>query len=181
MAEESIKIYTRTGDAGSTGLLGSKRVNKESLRIAAVGDVDELNCQLGIIHSLSSDGQVMDLLTEVQNLLFELGAELAKPDSSRLLPSHATRLEQFIDQLQEALPPLRNFLLPGGCPTAAQCHLARAVCRRAERSLFQLSRSEHVNAVSLQFINRLSDLLFVLARSINQREGTADVLWKSEL
>jgi len=181
MAERPSSLYTRTGDSGTTGLLGRKRVNKDSTRVQALGDVDELNCHLGIIRSLCIDDQMKGFLKELQSLLFELGAELGQPGSARLVPPHAARVEQFIDRLNESLPPLTNFILPGGAPAAAQCHLARAVCRRAERSLFRLSRTEHVNASSLQFVNRLSDLLFVVARTINHRSGTPETPWHSHL
>lgn len=172
-------IYTRTGDSGMTGLSASGRVHKESLRIQAIGDVDELNCHIGVVRAECHDEQLNNLLQELQSLLFELGAELADPSSSRLIRAHAARMEQFIDRLDDALPPLRTFILPGGELSAAQCHLARSVCRRAERSLFRLSRSEQVNSASLQFLNRLSDLLFVIARTMNHRSGTADIPWKS--
>jgi cob(I)alamin adenosyltransferase len=181
MADRPTSIYTRGGDSGTTSLMGSKRVHKDSMRMQALGDVDELNCQMGVIRSLCIDDQMKGFLQEIQNLLFELGAELAQPGTSRLVPPHAARVEQFIDRLDEALPPLKTFILPGGSAAAAQCHLARAVCRRAERSLFRLSRTEHVNSASLQFVNRLSDLLFVVARTINRRSGTAEVPWKSNL
>lgn len=172
-------LYTRTGDSGTTGLLGGKRIHKDSLRIQAIGEVDELNCHIGVIRSLCRDEQINNLLRELQDLLFELGAELAHPTSSRLIQPHAARVEQFIDRLDESLPPLRTFILPGGDLTAAQCHLARSVCRRAERSLFRLAHTDHVNSASLQFLNRLSDLLFVVARTMNHRSGTADIPWKS--
>lgn len=178
MSDSPSKIYTRTGDGGSTGLMERKRVHKDSPRIQAIGEVDELNCQMGLIGSLRLDDQMKGFLQEIQNMLFEMGAELAQPVSTRLISAHTARLEQFIDRLNESLPPLQNFILPGGCHAAAQCHLARAVCRRAERSLFRLSRSEHVNPASLQFLNRLSDLLFMIARTMNQRQGTEETLWK---
>lgn len=178
MAQRPSSLYTRTGDTGTTGLFGGKRLNKDSIRITAIGDVDELNCQLGVVRSLTRDTQMRGFLREIQNILFELGAELAQPATSRLVQAHIARMEQFIDRLNDSLPPLENFILPGGAPEAAQCHLARAVCRRAERSLFRLSRTEHVNSASLQFINRLSDLLFILARNLNHRAATADEPWK---
>ncbi len=181
MAERPSSLYTRSGDSGTTSLMGRKRVHKDSMRMQAIGDVDELNCHMGVIRSLCIDEQMKPFVKEIQGLLFELGSELAQPGSSRLVPPHAARVEQFIDRLNEALPALNGFILPGGSPAAAQCHLARAVCRRAERSLFRLSRTEHVNSSSLQFINRLSDLLFVVARTINQRSGAAEVPWKSNL
>lgn len=179
MADRSPRIYTRTGDSGTTGLSIGGRVDKDNPRIQALGEVDELNCQIGVVRSLSLDDQMERTLRDIQNLLFELGAELAQPASSRLIREHTAQVEQFIDRLSATLPPLNAFILPGGVPPAAQCHLARALCRRAERSLFRLSRTEQVNPVSLQFLNRLSDLLFVVARAMNHRAGAADLLWKT--
>lgn len=179
MDRSTPKLYTRTGDSGTTGLFEGKRVHKDSLRIQAIGEVDELNCHIGVIRSLCRDEQIDNLLRGLQDLLFELGAELAHPASSRLIEPHAARVEQFIDRLEDSLPPLRTFILPGGDLPAAQCHLARSVCRRAERCLFRLSHTEPVNAASLRFLNRLSDLLFVVARTMNHRSGTADIPWKS--
>jgi cob(I)alamin adenosyltransferase len=177
MTEQSTKLYTRTGDSGTTGLLGSNRALKDSLRIQAIGELDEVNSQLGVVRAFCSDEQMGGFLLEIQKLLLELGTELAQPAGSRLVHAHTARLEQFINRFNEALPGLRSFILPGGTPAAAHCHLARTVCRRAERSLFRLSRTEHVNAASLQFVNRLSDLLFVVARTLNYRAGVADLAW----
>jgi cob(I)alamin adenosyltransferase len=178
MTQRPASLYTRTGDTGSTGLSGDKRVNKDTIRVQALGDVDELNCHIGLVRSLCNEEPMKGFLKEIQNLLFEMGAELAKPGANRLLPPHTARLEQFIDRLDDALPPLSNFVLPGGCPAGAQCHLARAVCRRAERNLFRLSRTEQVNVSSLKFVNRLSDLLFVVARTLNHRAGSPEDAWK---
>ncbi len=178
MADRQTKLYTKTGDTGTTGLVGRKRVHKDCLRIQTIGDVDELNCQLGVIRSVCTDDQLNSLLQEIQNDLFELGAELAQPASTQLAHAHAAQLEQFIDRLNGTLPPLRQFILPSGTPAAAHSHLARAVCRRAERGLFRLSRTEHVNSASLQYMNRLSDLLFVVARTINHRSAATETPWK---
>ncbi len=177
MTNKKSNIYTKTGDTGTTGLLGRKRVHKEDLRIQSIGDVDELNCQVGVIHSVCTDDQLQSLLQEIQNVLFELGAELAQPDASRLDGTDTAFLEQFIDRLDERLPPLKNFILPGGTHAAAEAHRGRAVCRRAERTLFRLSRTEQVNSASLQFINRLSDLLFIVARTINHHSDTVETPW----
>ncbi len=179
MADKPTNLYTRTGDNGTTGLVGRKRVQKDSMRIHAIGEVDEINSILGVARSHCLDELIKPLLQEIQNILFELGAELAQPGSTRLVHAHSARLEQFIDRLNEALPALTNFILPGGGQDAAYCHLARSVCRRAERTMFRLSRTEHVNSASLQFINRLSDLLFVVARTLNHRSGTQDIAWKT--
>jgi len=178
MTDRSARIYTRTGDTGTTGLMGSGRVAKDSPRLQALGDLDEVSSQLGVVRALSDDAQLDAVLQAIQNLLFELGRELAQPTMPRLAGAHTTQLEQLIDRLQEALPPLGRFILPGGTPAAAHCHLARSVCRRAERTLVRLARSEPVNAASLQFVNRLSDLLFVVARALNQRAGGAEIPWR---
>jgi cob(I)alamin adenosyltransferase len=178
MTEYSTRLYTRTGDTGITDLMGPGRVAKDSRRLQALGDLDEVNSQLGVVRALSDDVQLDAALQEVQNLLFECGRELAQPTLPRLTAAHTAGLEQLIDRLQESLPPLKRFILPGGTAAAAHCHLARAVCRRAERILFHLARSEPVNGASLQFINRLSDLLFVVARTLNQRAGGTEVLWR---
>lgn len=178
MANQPTHLYTRSGDNGTTKLSGPKRILKDSARITCLGDLDELIAHIGVIRSHCTTDPIMGFLGEIQALLLELTTELTQPASSRLVHAHTARLEQFIDRRQEDLPPLEHTALPGGCPPAAHCHLARAVCRRAERNLFRLSRTEHVNSASLQFINRLSDLLFVLARTLNQRAGTAETPWK---
>lgn len=180
MADRAPSLYTRQGDTGMTRLIGRQRVNKDSTRVSVLGEVDELNCQLGVVQSVCDDKQLKDFLQEIQGLLYELSAELAHPANSRLVRAHTARMEQFIDRMSETLPAIDGFILPNGCPAAAQCHLARAVCRRAERNLFRLARTEHVNSASLQFINRLSDLLFVVARTLNQRAGAADIHWKPQ-
>ena len=178
MTAQRSKLYTRTGDDGTTGLYGGGRVGKDAQRVQAIGDLDELNCQLGLLSELCQDPAIVELLARIQGLLFELGAELAQPGSARLAPDHVERLEQEIDRLDASLPTLGSFVLPGGAPAAAHCHLARAVCRRAERSLFRLAAAEQVNSTSLKFVNRLSDLLFATARALNQRAGRAETPWK---
>jgi cob(I)alamin adenosyltransferase len=179
MTERPSKLYTRGGDDGTTGLTGQRRVTKDSRRVHAIGEVDELNCVIGVTRASCDDRPLRDLLEELQALLFELGAELAQPGSARLTRAHTARIEQHIDRLNASLPPLTGFILPGGASAAAHCHLARALCRRAERSLFRLARTELVNHASLPFMNRFSDLLFVVARTLNQRSGTAEVAWKA--
>lgn len=182
------KIYTRTGDSGETMLLGGRRVRKDDPRVEAFGSVDELNAALGIVRSelarLPQDpAGTNELLSEVQHRLFDLGAELAKPqpDAPRtgcVADADVAALEAAIDRLEAELEPLQAFILPGGCPTAAQLHLARCVCRRAERRVVTLAGQESVRGEVIRFLNRLSDLLFVLARSVNRTAGVPDVLWQ---
>ncbi len=180
-----MKIYTRTGDAGTTGLLGGDRIRKDSPRIAAIGDVDELNAALGVARQHSGSEFEGDL-ARIQHWLFDLGSELACPEGGKfnletIQPGHVAYLERSIDAQTEALPPLKAFILPGGSPLAAHLHLARCVCRRAERSLLELAEIEPVREPTRQFLNRLSDWLFVAARTANASSGVSDIEWqKSE-
>ena len=172
------KIYTRTGDDGTTGLGDGVRVPKHSARIEALGSIDELNSQLGVLlaeAALADDMRAM--LTQIQHALFELGGELSIPNYVRINADMVTQLEQELDKLNDTMPPLKEFILPGGSRCAALCHVARAVCRRAERRLTALAQQEPVNAEALMYLNRLSDLLFVLCRAINHALGEPDVLW----
>jgi cob(I)alamin adenosyltransferase len=181
MGNRLSKIYTRTGDDGSTGLADGRRVAKTEPRIEALGAVDEANCALGLV--LNTDGlrdELRRCLSRVQHELFELGAELSLPGYCGITPAHVERLEQDLDRYNAELPPLREFILPGGGPAAARCHLARAVCRRAERRLWQLAESEHGASEGVRYLNRLSDLLFVAARLLARDSGHAEVLWQSE-
>lgn len=180
-----MKIYTKTGDSGETGLFGGPRVGKDSPRIEAYGTVDELNAVLGIarMHDLPRD--VDALLARIQNELFNLGAILATPDENRrsvatIDDGSIRRLEDEIDGFETSLPALKEFILPGGTPAAAHLHLARTVCRRAERRVVALGHSsgETVEAEALAYLNRLSDLLFVLARVVNAAAGCADTPWQ---
>jgi len=184
-----MKIYTRTGDEGDTGLFGGGRVAKAHLRVEAYGNVDELNAVLGWTREVVSDGGIKYRLLDVQNDLFNLGASLATPGaedgSARVttppLPEHRIgEMEDWIDEATGAVPPLRNFILPGGSSGAAALHVARTVCRRAERAVVRLNLDEAVDPVVLRYLNRLSDLLFALARLENERAGVADVLWESD-
>ncbi len=177
------RIYTKTGDAGDTGLGdGKTRVPKDHPRVAAYGEVDELNALLGLV--LIETSEERTLLQSIQNDLFDVGADLCLPETAgeqpgsklRVRPEQATRLEQEIDRLNARLQPLTSFVLPGGSRASAWCHLARTVCRRAERAVVTLARSEPVNAQVIVYLNRLSDLLFVLARVCN-RDGQDDVMW----
>ncbi len=177
------RIYTRTGDRGDTGLIGGRRIPKDQVRVEAYGAVDELNAHLGVVRAEAADAETADLLDELQHRLFDLGAELATPAdaagaASPIGDEAVARLERAIDRLQERLPPLREFILPGGTPLAASLHVARTVCRRAERRLVTLAREEPVRPALLRYLNRLSDLLFVLARAANARAGRPDVIWK---
>ena len=178
------RIYTKSGDGGETGLGDGTRVPKDSVRVASYGDVDELNSVLGLLLSSCPEAPEPDLLLTIQNDLFDVGGDLCfpqLPDEApgkflRVTALQVERLEQAIDRLNEHLEPLTSFVLPGGSPAAAWLHLARTVCRRAERSVVTLTRTEPVNAQVAIYLNRLSDLLFVMARAANEN-GKADVLW----
>jgi cob(I)alamin adenosyltransferase len=178
------RIYTKTGDEGETGLGDGRRVPKDHPRVAAYGSVDELNSMLGALVSEQSSFAETDLLHRVQNDLFDVGADLCLPQTAgevpgqhlRVRPEQTTRLEEAIDRLNGRLAPLRSFILPGGRPASAWCHLARSICRRAERDLVTLARVETINPELIRYLNRLSDLLFVLARVAND-DGKEDVLW----
>jgi cob(I)alamin adenosyltransferase len=181
-----MKIYTRTGDQGDTGLFGGGRVPKNHPRVAAYGDVDELNSMLGVVRSAAPADSFDPLLESIQRDLFSLGAQLAAPDpaavakalgKAQLSEQRVVEFERLIDEAEQELPPLRAFILPAGTPKAAALHLARTVCRRAERSVVQLAQQSPVPALFLTYLNRLSDLLFVLARLANHRMGFSDVPW----
>ena len=175
------RIYTRTGDAGTTGLVDGSRLAKNDVRMAAIGDVDEANSALGLAIVALAGAEPSAALTRIQNDLFDLGADLATPITGgegalRIVPAQVERLEAEIDVFNDALSPLTSFVLPGGSAAAAALHLARAVTRRAERSAVALAAGAAVNPAALAYLNRLSDLLFVAARAMNQG-GAADVLW----
>jgi cob(I)alamin adenosyltransferase len=178
------RIYTKAGDQGQTSLGDGTRVRKDSARVAAYGDVDELNSLLGVLRCTSSDLPEAELLQQVQNDLFDLGADLCLPQPPdepagqrlRVRPEQPARLEHAIDRFNEKLTPLESFVLPGGRPAAAWCHLARTVCRRAERDVVALASQEPINPQIVIYLNRLSDLLFVLARAFNDN-GRKDILW----
>ncbi len=176
------RIYTRTGDDGTTGLIGGGRVSKDDLRIEAYGSVDELNSVLGVVRSYALPGAVEETLARVQDDLFTIGAQLATPGTSAAGPAFATltadsvvSLERAIDQCEAELPPLRQFVLPGGAPVGALLHMSRTVARRAERGCVALARTDSVAPEVLSYLNRLSDLLFVLARFVNLKSGIAEV------
>lgn len=178
-----MKIYTRTGDTGETGLFGGQRVAKDSLRVHAYGTADECNAAVGLARAAGVDPALDALLAQVQNQLFVVGADLATPGESANIPrvgaAEVAFLEEAIDELEGGLEALRQFILPGGTPGAAQLHLARTVCRRAERWAVSLAHEEAVGAQVLIYLNRLSDFLFVAARAANARAGAADVPWVS--
>jgi cob(I)alamin adenosyltransferase len=171
-------IVTRTGDDGTTGLGDGARVPKDHPRVAALGELDELNSAIGCVLAEDVPEPVRKALAEVQNDLFDLGGELCVPGRSTMPAAHAGRVDKRVSELNAHLAPLREFVLPGGTRAAAACHLARAVCRRAERSLSALGRAESVSAASRQYLNRLSDLLFVCARTINGATGRQEAQWR---
>jgi cob(I)alamin adenosyltransferase len=180
----SMKIYTKTGDAGTTGLFGGPRVSKDDARICAYGSVDELNAVLGTARSTGLSPRLDQMLDSIQHQLFSIGAELASPEPEQHnlkwnSNPHVSKLEEWIDSMEAQLPALRNFILPGGSPQAAHLHLARTICRRVEREIVRLGHDRRVSDVShiVIFLNRLSDLLFVMARYANFELGVADTTW----
>jgi len=180
MGNRLSKIYTRTGDAGTTGLGDGSRVDKDHPRIEAIGSVDELNSLIGQLRVHELPEPVQATLTTIQHSLFDVGGELCLPGQQLITIDRVTSLEAVLDELNSRLAPLKEFILPGGCPAAATCHQARSVCRRAERRVYSLGKTEPVNEVTLQYLNRLSDLLFVMARHLNKVAGVADVCWQHE-
>ena len=182
-----MKIYTKTGDAGETGLYGGTRLAKDSIRVEAYGTIDELNACIGFVGAQIQDGEICAALHRIQNELFELGADLATPDahrkadSLRITSDLTDGLEREIDRFQAELPPLTHFILPGGSIGGSALHLARTICRRAERCVVSLAKAETVNPEILRYLNRLSDLLFVLARLVNYRLGEPEPFWQSPL
>ncbi len=180
MGHRLSKIYTRTGDRGTTGLGDGSRASKGDLRIGAIGDVDELNSLIGVLLSEDLPANLREIMQVVQHDLFDIGGELSIPDSSMVTPAAVDRLERFIDGFNKDLPPLKEFVLPGGSRAAAHCHLARAVCRRAERALAALNDNDVVNATTLSYVNRLSDFLFVAARTLARHDGGREVLWNRQ-
>jgi cob(I)alamin adenosyltransferase len=180
-----VKIYTKTGDKGETGLFDGTRVPKDATRVDAYGAVDELNAVLGAALAFLGDAEIAEILRDVQRDLFAVGARLADPrlgregksGRDRLEPDRVARLEQIIDRFEAELPPLRRFILPGGSPAGAFLHLARTVCRRAERRIVTLAREVEISPVVVMYVNRLSDFLFVLARAANHRGGAEETPW----
>lgn len=180
MGNRLSRIYTRTGDDGSTGLGDGRRVGKDDARVAAFGTVDEANSALGLLLAGSLPDDVRQLLTTVQHQLFDLGGELCIPGHAALQDADTTALEQHLDHYNAGLPVLKEFILPGGGESAARCHLVRTIVRRAERETVALSRIEAVRPQALHYLNRLSDLLFVLARVLARADGHGEVLWQHD-
>jgi len=173
------KIYTRTGDDGTTGLANGERIDKCDERVEAFGDVDETNSAIGLVLAEPAlPAAVRECLTRLQHELFDLGGELALPGYTSIEANHVLALERDLDALNDALPPLKEFVLPGGNRAAAACHLARTVCRRAERRAWAAAKHAAINAELLRYLNRLSDLLFVVARVLARENGGQETLWK---
>ncbi len=177
-----MKIYTKTGDDGTTGIQGGKRISKSNLRIKAYGTIDELNATIGLVLSKKFDDDIENLLRNIQNDLFVAGSDLSNPDLSnmknRITKEMVANIEKNIDRLENELPPITNFILPGGHEVASLIHIARTIARRAETIVISLNEKEKVNDECKKFLNRLSDLLFVIARTVNKKNGFNDIIWK---
>jgi cob(I)alamin adenosyltransferase len=180
MGHRLSRIVTKTGDAGTTGLGDGSRVGKDTARIASIGDVDELNSTLGVLLAEEVPIAIREVLTAVQHDLFDLGGELSIPGHQAVTDAHVERLEAAVETFNAELAPLKEFILPGGTHAAAVAHVARTVCRRAERSLVHLAATSAVGEPSRRYLNRLSDLLFVIARILNRAAGASDVLWQKD-
>jgi cob(I)alamin adenosyltransferase len=179
MGNRLSRIYTRTGDDGTTGLGDGSRVAKDSLRVEAYGELDELNSSIGVLLAVPElPAAVVACLTEIQHELFDMGGELCIPGHKVITAAHVERLETALDAFNETLPPLKEFILPGGGAAAAACHLSRTIARRAERRVWTLTREEAVSAEVAKYLNRLSDLLFVVARVLARHERGVEVLWR---
>ena len=183
-----MKIYTRTGDDGTTGLIGGSRVKKNHIRLDSYGTVDELNSLIGVVRSLQTDIHADSVLEKIQNKLFIIGANLASDDSVTLIKEQMPvgktdieLLEKEMDLMIKVLPELRNFILPGGCQASSFCHVARTVCRRAERHIVELSEKSEVDPNLIKYINRLSDYLFVLSRKVSMDQEAPEILWSPEI
>ncbi len=177
MAKRLSKIYTRTGDDGTTGLGDGSRTDKDSLRIETIGDIDELNSILGLLIASNVSEDISGYLLNIQHRLFDIGGELSVPGHAVTTQEYVNRLEELLDTYNDDLEPLDEFILPGGTIAGSICHLARTICRRTERNLVKFSRNEFVNTFTLAYINRLSDLLFVFARVITLEKGGKEVFW----
>jgi cob(I)alamin adenosyltransferase len=180
MGNRLSKIYTRTGDDGTTGLGDGTRVGKDSARVNAYGTVDEANSSIGVVLAAQVPDDIRALLTTVQHQLFDLGGELCIPGHAAINAEDVDALERQLDQYNEALPPLKDFILPAGGEAAARCHLARTIVRRAERETVTLARHDAVRPEAIRYLNRLSDLLFVLARVLARADGQGEVLWNHQ-
>lgn len=180
MGNRLSKIYTRTGDAGTTGLGDGSRIAKSAARVAAMGDVDEVNCIIGILLTENLADDIRAKLIDVQHGLFNIGGEISIPGYQIITEAYIEQLEGYIDEYNKDLPPLKDFILPGGNRAAAYCHLARAVCRRAERAMTRLAETESINEQGSIYLNRLSDLLFVLARVLSRQDGGEEIYWEKD-
>ena len=180
MGNRLSKIYTRTGDKGTTGMGDGSRVEKDSLRVAAIGDTDELNSVIGMVICKCPEGDVKETLITIQHDLFNLGGQLTMPECNLITEERVKWLEVTLDKMNENLPPLKEFILPGGGEAAAPCHLARTVCRRAARTIVSLAKEFEVSRQITAYINRLSDLLFVACRVLSRQAGEAEVYWQSD-
>ncbi len=180
MGKRLTRVITRTGDLGTTGMADGSRRGKNDSRVHCLGEVDELNASIGVAISLLEDGEVKQAMFAVQHDLFDIGAELCQPGKTLLGDEYVTGIEQIAERFNAALPALKEFILPGGTPAVAALQLARTVCRRVERRLVELNAAERINPVTLQYINRLSDLLFILARAQARNEGGGEIYWNSK-
>lgn len=178
MGHRLSKIYTRTGDKGTTGIGGGTRVDKDDIRIEAIGTVDELNSVVGTVMAYEIPKDIYQMLLEIQHDLFDVGSELVVPDRHIITPERTTWLEETLDKYNADLPYLKEFILPAGGLATSHCHMARTVCRRAERRTFTLSKRDEVNPPALAYLNRLSDLFFVIARVLARHENGEEVLWQ---
>jgi len=181
MTNRLTKIYTRTGDQGKTGLADGSRVDKFNSRIESLGNIDELNSIIGVLLTEKLPNDKKEILNKIQHDLFDIGGELSIPNHMKINDKKISFLENTLDSMNKELPPLKEFILPGGSKVSSYCHLARTVCRRVERNLFKLAQTDKVNEASLKYINRLSDMLFVLARFLNKTNKFNDVLWKKDI
>lgn len=181
MGNRLSKIYTRTGDQGTTGLSNGNRVAKDCQRIEVIGSIDELNCAIGyILVNKDIRKDVKNILQQIQHKLFDLGGEISRPESILINQEDIQGIESILDNFNHQLPPLKEFILPGGDQAAASCHIARAICRRVERRLITLSTSECINKYSQVYINRLSDLLFVICRVLSKEASQTEILWNNK-
>ncbi len=180
MPKHRYKIYTRTGDKGMTSLSNGNRESKSSVRITAIGEIDELNCMLGVLIAKSELADINTQLELIQHALFNIGSDLAISKNQFVTEDYVFKIESMIDSLEESLPPINKFILPGGNELAAISHMARAICRRAERCLIDLHNHEPVKNELIMFVNRLSDLLFVIARTMNHRAMFPETYWEKE-
>ncbi len=180
MSNRISNIVTKTGDDGTTALADGKRIDKSALRLQVIGDVDELNSLLGVLEASGVSTDIAGYVRNIQHRLFDIGGELAVPGNAVISPVFIERLEDLIEIYNEDLPPLKEFILPGGSLPASICHLARTVCRRAERTMVSLGHNEYVNPETIRYVNRLSDFLFIVARSLNHEKGGKEIYWDSE-